>query len=138
MMNEFFGISVPMTSLIQLLITLFLAVLFLQSGLDKVFDFKGNLSYFTDHFSGSPLAPTVALMTLVITITETAAGILCALGVVWLLLFGSADFAFLGTLVCALNLIMLFFGQRMAKDYGGAAILVPYFILTMIGLYVLA
>jgi diacylglycerol kinase len=40
--------------------------------------------------------------------------------------------------VAALNLIMLFFGQRVAKDYGGAAILVPYFILTMVGLFVLA
>jgi hypothetical protein len=27
--------------------------------------------------------------------------------------------------------VMLFFGQRMAKDYAGAAALVPYFILSI-------
>jgi hypothetical protein len=35
--------------------------------------------------------------------------------------------------VCsAVSLLMLFFGQRMAKDYAGAAALVPYFIVIII------
>jgi hypothetical protein len=35
-----------------------------------------------------------------------------------------------GAQLAALNVVMLFFGQRIAKDYAGAAALVPYFILS--------
>lgn len=136
-MAEIFNVTIPVVWIIQILITAFLAVLFLQSGLDKVVDWKGNIEYLTEHFAASPLRGTVFLMTAMITVIETAAGFICALGVVWLLFFGDKSLAFLGTLIAAVNLIMLFFGQRMAKDYGGAAILVPYFILTMMGLYIL-
>jgi hypothetical protein len=30
---------------------------------------------------------------------------------------------------------MLFFGQRLAKDYAGAAVLASYFLLVLFGLY---
>ena len=33
---------------------------------------------------------------------------------------------------------VLFFGQRMAKDYAGAAVLVPYFLLALAAIYLLA
>jgi hypothetical protein len=33
--------------------------------------------------------------------------------------------------------VALFFGQRMAKDYPGAATLVPYFLLTLAAIYLL-
>jgi hypothetical protein len=36
-----------------------------------------------------------------------------------------------GAQLSALNLVMLFFGQRIAKDYAGAAALVPYFLLSI-------
>jgi hypothetical protein len=32
----------------------------------------------------------------------------------------------------------LFFGQRVSKDYAGAAALVPYFLLALSGIYLLA
>ena len=35
-------------------------------------------------------------------------------------------------------IIALFFGQRIAKDYAGAAVLVPYFLLTLVAIYLLA
>jgi hypothetical protein len=34
-----------------------------------------------------------------------------------------------------LTLTALFFGQRIAKDYPGAAVLVPYFLLTLVLMY---
>ena len=42
--------------ILQLLVSAFLAVLFLQSGLDKVIDRKGNRAYLDEHFARSPLA----------------------------------------------------------------------------------
>jgi hypothetical protein len=109
----------------------FLAILFLQSGIDKIIDFKGNLGWLQGHFAKSPLAGQVAPMLAVITLTETAAGALAAVGAVMLALDGSKTLGLHATQLCALNIVMLFFGQRMAKDYAGAASLVPYFILSV-------
>jgi hypothetical protein len=36
-----------------------------------------------------------------------------------------------------LTIVALFFGQRMAKEYPGAASLVPYFLVTLAGIYLL-
>jgi hypothetical protein len=40
--------------------------------------------------------------------------------------------------ISAVAITALFFGQRMAKDYAGAAVLVPYFLLTLVAIYLLA
>jgi uncharacterized membrane protein YphA (DoxX/SURF4 family) len=123
--------------LVQTLVSAFLAILFIQSGLDKVFDFKGNLDWLKGHFSKSFLAGTVPALLLTITVIELLAGLLSAFGIVTILLKGTYCVAFAGTVVSALALIMLFFGQRVAKDYAGAASLVSYFILVIIDLYFL-
>ena len=115
----------------QILVSVFLAVLFLQSGLDKVIDFRGNLGWLKGHFAKSPLRGQVPAMLVVVTITEIAAGGSAALGAWQLLAEGSPRHALWGAQLAALNLVMLFFGQRMAKDYAGAAALVPYFILSV-------
>ena len=52
----------------------------------------------------------------------------CAIGAVLLATGKPATVATWGAQLAALNIVMLFFGQRMAKDYAGAASLVPYFI----------
>jgi hypothetical protein len=114
----------------QLLTLAILAILFLQSGLDKVIDFKGNLAWLQGHFAKSPLAGQVTPMLAVITLTETAAGALAAIGAVMLVVDGSTTIGLYACQLCALNTVMLFFGQRLAKDYAGAASLVPYFILS--------
>lgn len=112
----------------QLLVAILLAILFLQSGLDKVFDFKGNLDWLNGHFGKSPLKGRVLPMLVVITITECAAGGLAAAGAVQLAFADSTSLALWSAQLAALNIVMLFFGQRMAKDYAGVASLVPYFI----------
>jgi hypothetical protein len=112
----------------SILTSALLAICFLQSGLDKVLDFKGNLAWLNGHFAKSPLRGQVAPMLVVVTILECAAGALCAVGVVQIILSSDMKLALLGAELAALNIVMLFFGQRVAKDYAGAAALVPYFI----------
>lgn len=124
--------------LIQGLISVFFAILFIQSGLDKVFDWKGYLEWLTGHFANSFLAKMVPLLLATLTVVEVAAGVVSAVGALEAVLYKTYCFAFLGTLLCAVSLIMLFFGQRVAKDYAGAGGLVPYFILAIIDLYFLA
>jgi hypothetical protein len=63
---------------------------------------------------------------------------LSGVGCLILLITGNPGVAFLGAVVAAVNLIALFFGQRLAKDYVGAAVLVPYFLLALAGIYLLA
>lgn len=125
------------TWLLQALASLFLAVLFLQSGIDKIIDRRGNLEWLTGHFSKSPLAGTVGPMFLVITVLETVAGILSGVGCVLIILTHSPGVAFWGAVLAAVALVALFFGQRVAKDYAGAATLVPYFLLTLAAIWLL-
>jgi hypothetical protein len=110
---------------------LFLSILFIQSGLDKVFDWKGNLGWLTGHFEKTFVAGTVPAMLATITVGELATGILSAVGVIYFLAAGSLMVIFWASVVGGLTFLALFFGQRIAKDYPGAAVLVPYFLLTM-------
>ena len=123
---------------LQLLVSLFLAILFLQSGIDKIVDRQGNLGWLKGHFAKSPLAGTVPLLLTALTILEVAAGLLSGIGFFALIFARSPTIAFYGAVVSAVAILALFFGQRMAKEYAGAAILVPYFLLTLAAIYLLA
>jgi uncharacterized membrane protein YphA (DoxX/SURF4 family) len=124
--------------ILQVLVSAFLAVLFLQSGIDKVVDRGGNREYLNAHFALSPLAGTVGPMFLVITILEVSAGALSGVGCALLLLTRDSTVAYLGAVIGGINIVALFFGQRVAKDYAGAAALVPYFLLALTAIYLLA
>jgi diacylglycerol kinase len=122
----------------QILASIFLAILFVQSAIDKVVDRRGNLEWLKGHFAKSPLAGTVPMLLLCITILELAAGVLSGIGCVLLIILKDSTVAFYGAIVSAAAIIALFFGQRMAKDYAGAAVLVPYFLLSLVAIYLLA
>ena len=124
--------------LLQILASAFLAILFLQSGIDKVADRSGNLQWLTGHFAKSPLHGIVPLLLTVMTVLELAAGALSAVGCLLIIWRRDTVFAFYGATLAALSILALFFGQRMAKDYAGAAILVPYFLVTLAAIYLLA
>jgi hypothetical protein len=126
------------TYLLQAFASAFLAILFLQSGIDKVVDRRGNLEWLKGHFAKSPLAGMVPLLVAAITILEIVAGLLSAVGCALIILNRDSILAFYGAAIAALSIIALFFGQRMAKDYAGAATLVPYFLLALSALYLLA
>lgn len=119
----------------QLLALTFLAITFLQSGLDKILDWSGNLEFLSGHFSKSPLAAGVPLLFAVLTVFETSAGLLSAFGVVGLLLGWTAPLGLYGALVAAVSILMLLFGQRIAKDYDGASVLPGYFLVALAAIY---
>jgi hypothetical protein len=124
--------------LLQFLASAFLAILFGQSGIDKIVDRRGNLEWLKGHFAKSPLAGAVPALLTAVTILEVAAGVLSALGCVLLLVVRDSTVAFCGALISATAILALFFGQRIAKDYAGAAVLVPYFLLALAAIYLLA
>ncbi len=123
-------------ALARFLVTAFFAVVFLQSSADKLLDRDGNIAYFSDHFKNSPFPPeAVPLLFWMLTAVEAAAGVLCGLGLVcfsWVHPgFGVAAF---GIHVAGVALLCLLVGQRLAKDYAGAAVVAAYFAVAVIGL----
>jgi uncharacterized membrane protein YphA (DoxX/SURF4 family) len=122
--------------MLQVLPVAYLAITFLQSGLDKVFDWKGNLGYVSSVFSKVPVMKSQpAFLLLTLTLMEVAAGVLCAVGVIALVATGSPRLACVGGMVAGVTLLSLLFGQRMAKDYPGAAGLAPYFLVSLAAVY---
>lgn len=130
---EYLGLSTDL--LLRGLSSLFITILFIQSGIDKVINWKDEKDFYTSHFKKSILKGTVPLLMPIITISELAAGFLSGIGLLIYLAGGSPNLAFLGMLLANLSVIQLFFGQRLAKDFEGAASLVAYFLVTLVGLY---
>jgi hypothetical protein len=126
------------TYLMQIFVSAFLAILFLQSGIDKVVDRRGNFEWLKGHFAKSPLAGIVPALLICITILEVAAGALNGVGCLLIILLKDSTIAFYGAILSAAAITALFFGQRIAKEYAGAAVLVPYFLLTLVAIYLLA
>ena len=133
-----FHTSANAVYLMQILVAAFLAILFLQSGIDKIVDRRGNLEWLKGHFAKSPLAGAVPALLTTITILEIAAGALNAFGCVLVLVMRDSTVAFCGAVISAVAVTALFFGQRVAKDYAGAAVLVPYFLVALVAIYLLA
>jgi len=121
----------------EVLILLFLIVTFLQSGIDKLTDWQGNLSFIKGHFKNSPLKNIVPLLLAIILILEIVASLLMIVGVYQLYTSELKEMAILGIELSALSLIFLLIGQRLAKDYAGAMTLAVYFIISIIGLSLL-
>jgi hypothetical protein len=122
----------------QILILIFILITFMQSGIDKAADWKGNTGWLKDHFSGTFLAGMVPLMVGVILIIEVITGILAIAGIWQIVTAGEYGMALYASVLACLTLLMLLFGQRVAKDYAGAFTLTGYFIVCMFGVYIMS
>ncbi|HEX8824244.1 MAG TPA: DoxX family protein [Archangium sp.] len=123
--------------IVQALCAAFLAANFLQTSLDKIFDWKGNLGWLTGHFSKTPVRGLVAPMLFTLMVMELASGVLNAVGLVLLVVSGGTRVALGGAALAGFTYLSLFAGQRLAKDYVGAAALVPYFLVSLVALLAL-
>jgi hypothetical protein len=121
----------------EVLILFFLIVTFLQSGIDKLIDWKGNVSFIKEHFKNSPLKNSVPFLLAIILILEIVAGFLMLFGVYELYTSEANEFALLGVELSAVVLIFLLVGQRLAKDYAGAMSLAVYFLIALWGVFLL-
>jgi hypothetical protein len=114
----------------------FFAVVFIQSSLDKVFDRKGNLEWLTPQFSKTVFRGVVPAMLTSITLIELAAGFGCAFGLAAVLLRVHPWAPTMGLGFACLALVSLVAGQRISKDYAGAAALAGYFAVALFGLWI--
>jgi uncharacterized membrane protein YphA (DoxX/SURF4 family) len=121
----------------QVAVSVFFAIVFLQSGLDKFVDRQGNLAYISGFFSNSPLKPLASSMFWAIAVLETIAGVLAAIGALIVLFGGGTALALWGLVFSTISLLCLLFGNRMAKEYGGAVVIANYFAVALLGFILL-
>jgi len=126
-----------MTHIVAITILAFLLITFLQSGIDKIADWKGNLSWLKEHFSSTFLGTVVPLLLSIILIIEMITAIFCILGIYQLISENNSSYGTWAMFLGCVTLLMLLFGQRVAKDYQGAVTITSYFIVTIFGLYVI-
>lgn len=115
----------------------FTTITFLQSGLDKITDWKGNNAWLKDHFGNTFLRGVVPLLIMIILFMEVLTGILALGGIYSILINGEFTLAFWALLIGAVTLLMLLFGQRVAKDYPGAFTITGYFMVVVFGIFLI-
>lgn len=126
-----------MEHLAEIFILAILAIVFLQSGIDKIIDWNGNLGWLKSHFSKTFIKGTVPLVLALVLLLELASGITSIVGAI-LLWCGNDDcWAMTGAILSGITFLLLFLGQRLAKDYAGAQGIVVYFIPTVFLIYLL-
>ena len=131
----FFDHDFQYLSIICAFISLFIGIIMTQSGLDKIFNWEGELDFMTEKFSKTIIANFSAFGLIQVTILETLSGLLSLLGSVMILFYNDESYGIMGLILAAVSLCILMVGQRISKDYEGSAVLVPYFLLTVIGLF---
>lgn len=124
-----------MINISSILILLFLAVTFIQSGYDKTMYWKDNVDWLRGHFAKTPIRNMVPFSLFLILVLELVAGILCISGIIQLLVNNGRSFGLYGAIFSCITLIFLLVGQRMAKDYDGARTIVIYFIPAILATY---
>ena len=119
-----------MTQVAPLLVLAFLAITFLQSGYDKIKDWKGNVEWLNGHFSNTVLAKQVPFALGTVLLLEIVSGVLCVSGIIQNIMQDVVikGLGFYGAILSCITLLFLLFGQRLAKDYDGARTIVIYFI----------
>lgn len=120
-----------------LLILAFTAITFLQSGLDKIFDWTGNIGWLKGHFGKTFMGGMVPLLVGIILVLEVIVGLMAIGGGFTLMLNNDPTLGFWSLVLAAITLLMLLFGQRVAKDYPGAFTLTGYFLIVIFGIFLI-
>ena len=120
-----------------ILILAFLMITFLQSGYDKISDWKGNLSFLTDHFKNTFFKKAIPLLLGIILVFEIIVGLFSLAGIFMIYINQNTFISYLACVLAAKVLLALLFGQRIAKDYAGAMTIAVYFIVAIVGVVLL-
>ena len=116
----------------QILVSIFFSIVFFQSSIDKIINREDNLDFFNNHFKNTIFQKYVSILLTILTLFEFCTASLISFGIFYSLLNSKLILIFYGLLACIVVLLMLLFGQRLAKDYAGAADITIYFILCII------
>ena len=121
----------------EILILLFFIFTYFLSVVEKLADWKGTIAYYSNHFEKTILHKMIPLLLLNVLIFEILTVILLTIGLYFLVTEDALIMAKIGLEISAITLLIFLVGQRLAKDYPGAMNITVYFILNVIGIYLL-
>lgn len=126
-----------MNHITEIIILASLAITFLQSGIDKISDWKGNVEWLKSHFSETFLKNKVPFSVGLILVLEMISGLLAVIGILSILINQNTEIALISGIISCITLLFLLLGQRVAKDYDGARTIVIYFVPALFLVYLL-
>ena len=116
----------------------FLSIVFIQSSLDKIFNWKGNLEFTASTLTSKFPPRLVRFALLNVLLLEFAGGFGSLAGMIEIWLGSSTLFiAKLGIITSSIALLILLLGQRISQNYMDAKTIVIYFIVCLFGLQIL-
>ena len=115
----------------------YLTLSFGYSILEKMIQWQHSKNYYTDHFKNTLLKKHVNASLVLVIILESISVVLSLFGLYRLFVSNESDNSLWGLMAMAATLIVLMTGQRIAQDYSGAMNITVYFILTVMGIYML-
>ncbi len=131
-------ISNPSLLIFSLLcVYLFFLILFLQSGLDKIFNWTGELKWIQSHFNKTIFKSFVPTLLFTLMLLEFFTGIMCFFSIINFFFTIHELLPFFTFFLSSCTLLCLFLGQRIAKDYQGAISIAVYFGINLWGLFLL-
>lgn len=121
------------------LLLLFLLITFWMSFYEKISTYKDTKGWMESHFEKTSLKNRISVLLPILVSIEILA-VLFLVPAIVNQLFGFSEFPFsrISLIICAVSLLMLLFGQRIAKDYQSAAGITSYFIVVILGFILLA
>ena len=123
------------TLLPLILILLFLSIVFIQSSLDKVLNWKTNLDFTIKTLSSKFPKYLVQLALLSVTFFELVGGFSSLFGIVEICMGTNSLFwSKIGIYSSALALLILLTGQRISMNYNDAKTIVIYFLVCIAGM----
>ena len=119
------------------LILCYLTLSFAYSIIEKILQWEDSKAYYMEHFKKTFLKNYVPAAIVLVILFELISVGMNLTGLYSLIATGNTNMALWGMLAVALTLILLMTGQRIAQDYSGAMNITVYFILTVMGIFML-
>jgi hypothetical protein len=119
------------------LIVCYLTLSFVYSIVEKTIQWEKSKTFYKEHFKRSFLKNHVPAAILLVIILELICVGLNTVGLYRFIQNGRTDVILWGMLAVSFTLILLMTGQRIAQDYSGAMNITVYFILTVMGIFML-
>lgn len=117
---------------------LIFAIVWLQSGISKLIDFKGELAYFNQQLKSTWCIKHMVKESLVlVTVLEIGSGLIQIAAIFSLWTGHDLILSYWAGLASLFTLFTLITGQRMAKDYTGAQGIMAYIAAAIIFLFIL-
>ncbi len=118
-------------------ILVFLIITFGVSVIEKITDWKGTISYIEESFKQTFIKNLIKPLIVILVILETFSLFFLSTGSYQLIFGNKKTLALLGVTLSATSILYMLIGQRIAKDYPGATSLTVYFIVCVLGIFLL-